>query len=85
MTGDVTPERPRETPERREAPEAGEPVHLPEPSYLPVLVALGVTLAVVGIVIAWPISAIGLLVTVVSIVRWIRATREEMAELPLEH
>jgi Flp pilus assembly protein TadB len=85
MTGDVHPEQ-RERPERRpEAPEAGEAIHLPEPSYLPVVVALGVTIVVVGIVLSPIIVAIGALITIVAIVRWIRATREEMAELPLEH
>jgi hypothetical protein len=77
MTGDVTPEQ------RSETPEAGEAVHLPEPSYLPVLVALGVTLGVVGTTIAWPVSAVGALIALIAIVRWIRAAREEMGELPL--
>jgi uncharacterized membrane protein (DUF485 family) len=62
-----------------------EQVHLPEPSYLPALTALGITLAVVGVVLSWILAAIGVLIAVVAIVRWIRQTREEMAELPLEH
>ena len=76
-----------------ESPDAGngslpppsEEVHLPEPSYLPVLVALGITLAVVGVVLSWFITGLGVVIAVVSIVRWIRQTRGEMAELPLEH
>jgi len=66
-------------------PPAGEPIHLPDPSYLPVLVAAGITLAVVGVVINLVIAAIGLLIALVAMVRWVRQTREEMAELPLEH
>lgn len=66
-------------------PEAGEPVHLPEPSYLPVLVAFGVTVIVVGVVLNWIIVGIGVLITLVTLVRWVRAVREEMADLPLEH
>jgi hypothetical protein len=62
-----------------------EQVHLPEPSYLPALTALGITIAVVGVVLSWILAGIGLLIAVVAIVRWIRQTREEMAELPLEH
>ncbi|MEA2474203.1 MAG: hypothetical protein QOE06_2118 [Thermoleophilaceae bacterium] len=62
-----------------------EEVHLPEPSYLPVLLALGITIAVIGVVLTWIIVAIGVLIAVVSLARWIRLTREEMAELPLEH
>jgi hypothetical protein len=62
-----------------------EEVHLPEPSYLPALTALGITLALVGVILTWIITGIGVVIAVVAIVRWIRQTREEMAELPLEH
>jgi hypothetical protein len=48
-------------------------------------VALGITLAVVGVVLSWFITGLGVVIAVVSIVRWIRQTRGEMAELPLEH
>jgi hypothetical protein len=68
-----------------EAEPAGEAVHLPGPTYLPVITAFGVSVAVVGIVIAWFLVVIGLGIALVAIVRWIRETREEMAELPLEH
>jgi hypothetical protein len=68
-----------------EAPPPGEPVHLPGPTYLPVIVAFGVTLMVAGIVIAWYISLAGLLITLIAIVRWVRETREEIGELPLDH
>jgi hypothetical protein len=66
-------------------PPATEEVHLPGSSYLPVVVAFGVTLALVGVVISFAVLAIGVIVTVAATVRWIRETREEMAELPLEH
>jgi len=66
-------------------PPAGEPVHLPGPSYLPVLTAFGITLALVGIVITWVISGIGLIITVIAVARWIRETREDISELPLGH
>lgn len=67
------------------APPRGEEIHLPDPSYLPVVVAAGTTLAIVGVVINFVLAAIGLAITVVAIFRWVRQTREEMAELPLEH
>ena len=67
------------------ADEPGEAVHLPGPSYLPVATALGLTIAVVGVVLSWAIVGIGLVIAVVAIVRWIRETREEISELPLEH
>ena len=67
------------------APPPGEAVHLPGPSYLPVIVALGVTLIVVGVVISFFITALGLLITLVAVIRWVRDTREDISELPLEH
>jgi hypothetical protein len=68
-----------------EAPPAGEAVHLPGPTYLPAIVALGVTIAVVGVVLSPFLVGIGLIVTLIAVWRWIRDTREDMAELPLEH
>lgn len=68
-----------------EAPPSGEAIHLPGPSYLPVLTAFGLMLAVCGVVLAPPMVVIGLLITLVSVGRWIRETRAEIAELPLEH
>jgi type IV secretory pathway TrbD component len=67
------------------APPAGEPVHLPGPSYLPVVTAFGLTLAVTGVVLSWILSGIGLVITVVAVWRWIRDTRRDISELPLEH
>lgn len=66
-------------------PPATEQVHLPGPSYLPVIVAAGITLALVGVVISFVVLAIGVIITVVGVVRWVGEAREEMAELPLEH
>jgi Flp pilus assembly protein TadB len=76
-----------EEPERGEPPipPRGEAIHLPEPSYLPVLTAFGIALALVGLVISWVLVGIGVVLTVVVLVRWIRQTRREMSELPLEH
>ena len=66
-------------------PPPSEEVHLPDPSYLPALVALGTTIAIAGVIMHWVVVALGLLIAVPALVRWIRLTREEMAELPLEH
>ena len=74
-----------EIPAGEHVPPPGEPIHLPAPSYLPVLVAAGTTLALVGVVVNLVLLAIGVAVTLVAIVRWVRQTREEIAELPLEH
>jgi hypothetical protein len=68
-----------------EAPPSGEAIHLPGPTYLPVVTAVGITIAVVGVVQNWVLVALGLVITVFAVVRWIRDTRRDMAELPLQH
>ncbi len=67
------------------APRATEELHLPGPSYLPVLTAFGISIAIVGVVFSVVVVVLGAIITVVSVVRWVRETREDMAELPLEH
>lgn len=67
------------------APPASEHVHLPGPSYLPVLLAFGITVALIGVILSWIVFALGLVIFLVVLVRWVRETRQSMAELPLEH
>ena len=67
------------------APPPGEQVHLPGPSYLPIWLAFGLTLAICGIVITWILTVIGAVIVLWALARWIRETREDIAELPLEH
>ena len=64
-------------------PQATEQIHLPDPSYQPVLVALGLTVAIVGVVLSWIVFAIGMIIFLVTTIRWIRSARSDMAELPL--
>ena len=52
---------------------------------LPVLMAVGITLGVIGITINFIISIVGVVLFLITLVRWIRETRESMAALPLEH
>jgi hypothetical protein len=66
-------------------PPPTEEIHLPEPSYLPVVLAFGVTIAIVGVVFTWVMVAIGLVIVLIALFRWIRQTRAEMSELPLGH
>ena len=68
-----------------EAPPAGEPIHLPGPTYLPIITAVGIMIAVVGVVQSWVIVGIGVLITLYAVVRWVRETRADIGELPLEH
>jgi hypothetical protein len=66
-------------------PQPTEQIHLPEPSFLPVVLAFGITIAIVGVVFTWVMVVIGLLIVLISLTRWIRQTRQEMSELPLGH
>ncbi len=68
-----------------EVPPAGEEIHLPGPSLLPVLTAIGITLALIGITTFIEFTVVGVILTVVCITLWIKDTRREIDELPLEH
>jgi hypothetical protein len=68
-----------------EIPPVGEEVHLPGPSLLPLLTAVGITLALVGITTMIELTVIGVILTVWCVARWIKDTRREIDELPLEH
>jgi hypothetical protein len=68
------------------APPVGEEIHLPGPSVLPLVTAVGITLAVIGTTIDWKIwSTMGVVITVVCIILWVRDTRRDVASLPEEH
>ena len=69
----------------QETPPVGEELHLPGPSLIPLLSALGITLMVIGTTIGWYLSIIGLIIFVVTTVRWIRDTRRDVDSLPEEH
>jgi hypothetical protein len=66
-------------------PPATEEIHLPSPSYLPPVIGFGTMIALIGVVLNVVVVALGLILVVVPLVIWIRKTRAEMAELPLEH
>jgi hypothetical protein len=68
-----------------EAEEAGEAIHLPGPSYQPVVLALGLALAITGVVLFPIVAVIGGVIALVALIGWIRDTRREISELPLEH
>jgi hypothetical protein len=67
-----------------ETPPSGEEIHLPGPSVLPVLTALGITLTLIGITTFIELTVIGGVLTIACLVRWIKDTRREVDELPLE-
>lgn len=62
-----------------------EAIHMPEPSYLPFALALGITIALLGILSGPLVLLPGLAIVVVVLIRWIGGARREMADLPLEH
>jgi hypothetical protein len=67
-----------------EIPPAGEEIHLSGPSILPLLTAVGITLALVGVTTMIELTVIGVLITLVCVWRWIKDTRHEIDELPLD-
>lgn len=72
------------TPLEPEAPPAGEEIHLPGPSILPVLSAVGITLALIGLTTFWELSVIGGVLLIGCLWRWIKDTRHEVDQLPLD-
>ncbi len=67
-----------------EVPPAGEEIHLPGPTILPLLMAVGITLALVGVTTFIEFTVVGVILTVVCLFRWIKDTRREVDELPLD-
>jgi hypothetical protein len=73
------------TPLEPELPAVGEEIHLPGPSIQPVLLAFGITIAIVGVTATVFLVIAGVILTFAVIVVWIRDTRRDIDELPLEH
>ncbi len=69
----------------RPVPPAGEDIHIPGPSVQPILLAAGITVALLGITIHWVLLVGGLVLTVAVLVAWIRSAADEFEELPAEH
>ena len=65
-----------------DTPPPGEHIHLPGPSLQPILLALGITLTLVGVTLGMFVLVSGLVLTVWVIVRWIADCRREMRALP---
>ncbi len=67
-----------------ETPRVGEEIHLPGPSILPLLTAVGITLLLVGITTFIELTVAGAILTLWCVIRWIKDTRREIDELPLD-
>jgi hypothetical protein len=68
-----------------EVPPPGEEIHLPGGSIQPVLLTVGITVALVGVTTTIFLVIAGAILTVAVIIVWIRDTRRDIDELPLEH
>ncbi|HUO69529.1 MAG TPA: hypothetical protein VMU39_02045 [Solirubrobacteraceae bacterium] len=69
----------------QDAPPVSEEIHLPGPSLIPLVCAVGITLMVIGTTINWLFSILGLIIFLLSVIRWIRDTRHDVQALPEEH
>jgi hypothetical protein len=68
-----------------EAPPAGEQIHMPRPSLIPLLNAVGLTIAIIGVTVSRVLIIAGLVLFLVTTVRWIRDVARDIEELPAEH
>ncbi len=66
-------------------PPAGEEIHLPGASMQPLLLAFGITLALVGVTIGRFVMISGLVLMVWVTIRWIADTRRDINALPASH
>jgi hypothetical protein len=73
------------TPRDPDVAPAGEEIHLPGGSIQPVLLTLGIAVAIVGVTTNVFMVIAGALLSVGVIIAWIRDTRRDIDELPLEH
>ncbi len=61
------------------APEHG--IHVPTPTWRPIIVAVGLAMALAGMVLSWFVVIAGLVIAVVAIVGWVRDARKEFDAL----
>jgi hypothetical protein len=64
-------------------PPAGEEIHLPGGSLQPIIVAVAITVALIGVTTSVILVIVGLVVLIPTIYAWIRDTRDDIAELPV--
>jgi hypothetical protein len=69
----------------RDIPPTGEEIHLPGPSIQPLLVAVGVTIALLGVTTSIVMVIVGIVLTAWVALRWIAGARRDINELPLDH
>lgn len=72
-------------PVETDVPPAGEQIHVSAPSWLPVLLAIGLTLALIGVTLSIVLTVVGLVLAIPLIVIWIRSARRDIENLPPGH
>jgi hypothetical protein len=68
----------------RRLPGATELVYVPQSSWLPFFVAVGLTGVIVGLFTGWVWSAVGAVVLLLAVGRWIRRISAEVSRMPRE-
>ena len=63
---------------------AREQIHLPGNTLVPFYTALGITIALLGLILSWPFVAVGGAITAVSVYLWIKDAAEDYRRLPRE-
>jgi hypothetical protein len=66
-------------------PPTGEEIHLPGPSIQPFLLAVGITMIIIGLTFKTIVLILGAALSVCVIAVWIRDARRELDSLPAEH
>jgi hypothetical protein len=61
-----------------------EEIHLPGNSLLPLFAALGITLSLIGLILTMWFTIAGLIITAVTIVRWVSIVGQDIERLPTE-
>jgi hypothetical protein len=69
----------------RPVPPAGEEVHIPEGSIQPMLLALFLTITLVGVTFSIILLIFGGIGALWVIARWIADARHELSDLPADH
>ncbi len=66
-------------------PPAGEEIHMPASSILPLINAAALSLTIVSLTLNHVLTLVAGIVFLITVVIWIRDTRRDIADLPLDH
>jgi hypothetical protein len=59
-----------------------EQIHLPGNTLVPMFTGIGLTMALLGLILSWPFVAAGAAITLLAVWRWIKDARDEYESLP---